>query len=365
MSQGGIAQRVAESIPATTTHAQVAGRIGLSAEKLSKSLHGHRAFSSVELAQLAEALNVDLHWLITGRDDPHRLLVAARHDFDHETGRRGVPGRQDDQRVLEDIALAYRQAFTAGTPPQTALPATVAGIRQALGADFVRRFADRIEANLAVDVIRVPDVSTAYSFHVGPRKIIVLQATGNWFRENWSLAHELGHLVAQHHADNLTEAEWDRHELDANSFAAELLLPEAEIRAVAWNYLTEGELAELIWRFGVSTDALKRRLDKLGITIPANIGAALSLSTQKLLRWHWAGLHDHGPDQITERIDEAATRRFPRKLQEIHTDLIAAGRLHKGTLAWMLGIDRDALEVDEPPTPEPISTAALATALGL
>lgn len=365
MSPDDISRRVAQSIPATTTHAQVAGQIGLSAEKLSKSLNGRRAFSSVEVAQLAEVLHVDVHWLITGRPDPHRLVVAARHDFDHETGRRDVPGRQDDQQVLDDIALAYRQAFTAGMPARTALPETVAGIRMALGADFVRRFADRLETHLSVDVIRVPDVSTAYSFHVGPRNVIVLQATGNWFRENWSLAHELGHLAGGHHADNLTGAQRDRHELDANSFAAELLLPESTIRAVGWNSLTEAELADLIWQLGVSTDALKRRLDKLAITVPASIGAALSLSTQKLLRWHWSGQHDHGPDQITERIDEAATRRFPRKLQEVHTDLIAAGRLHKGTLAWMLGIDRDTLEVDEPPTPEPLSTDVLATALGL
>lgn len=365
MSQDDIARRVAESIPAATTHAQVAGKIGLSAEKLSKSLNGRRAFSSVELAQLAEVLHVDVHWLITGRPDPHRLVVAARHDFDHETGHRDVPGRQDDQRVLDDIALAYRQAFVVCVPAQATLPGTVAGIRQALGAGFVRRFADRLETRLGVDVIRVPDISTAYSFHVGSRKVIVLQATGNWFRENWSLAHELGHLAAGHHADDITGAQRDRHELDANSFAAELLLPETTIRAIAWDSITETELADLIWEFGVSTDALTRRLDKLAIVVPANIRAALSLSTQKLLRWYWSGQHDHGPDQITERIDVAATRRFPRKLQEIHSDLIAAGRLHKGTLAWMLGIDRDALEVDEPPTPEPVSTDTLVSALGL
>lgn len=364
MSQD-IARRVAASIPATTTQAQVAGRIGLSEEKLSKSLRGRRAFSSVELAQLADVLGVDVHWLITGRSDPHRLIVAARHDFDHATGRRDVPGLKDDQQVLDDIALAYRQSFTAWTPAETTLPATVDEVRATLGPNFVRRLADRIETVLDVDVIRVAEVSTAYSFQVGPQKVIVLQATGNWFRENWSLAHELGHLVAKHHDDSLTPAQWDRHELAANRFAAELLLPESAMRAVTWGLLTESELADLVWHFGVSTDALAHRLNKLAITVPDPIRDALKLNTQKLLRWHWVGQHDHGPDQITERIDEAATRRFPRRLQEAHTDLIADGRLHKGTLAWMLGIDAEALEVDEPPLPEPINTDQLADALGL
>jgi Zn-dependent peptidase ImmA (M78 family) len=365
MSQEDIARRVADSIPAARTQAQVADQIGLTDEKLSKSLRGRRAFSSVELARLAEALTVDVHWLITGRPDPNRLVGAARHDFDHATGRRDVPGRDTDQPVLDDVALAYRQAFPAWGPVDMALPGTVVEVKSKLGPNFVRRMADRFESDLDVDVIRLSEVSTAYSFHVGPRKVIVLQATGNWFRENWSLAHELGHLVSGHHADDLTPAEQYRHELVANGIAAELLLPEAGLREVNWQSLTERELAELIWEWGVSTDALARRLEGLGLTVSDTIGQALQLSTQKLLRWHWAGQHDHGPDQITVRMDQAATRRFPLKLQEAHTDLIASGALHKGTLAWMLGIDPDALEVDEPPPPEPLDTDQLAAALGL
>lgn len=82
--QEGIAQRVADSItPDTLTQAQVAAQIGLTDEELSTSLRGRRAFSSVELVQLAEVLDVDAHWLITGRPDPYRLLVTARHDVDH------------------------------------------------------------------------------------------------------------------------------------------------------------------------------------------------------------------------------------------------------------------------------------------
>lgn len=81
--QDGIAQRVAGSITAATlTQAQVAAQIGLTDEELSESLHDRRAFSTVEIVQLAEVLKVDAHWLITGRPDPYRLIVTARHDVD-------------------------------------------------------------------------------------------------------------------------------------------------------------------------------------------------------------------------------------------------------------------------------------------
>ena len=81
--QEGIAQRVADSITADTrTQAQVAAQIGLTDEELSESLRDRRPFSSVELVRLAEVLDVDAHWLITGRPDPYRLTITARHDLD-------------------------------------------------------------------------------------------------------------------------------------------------------------------------------------------------------------------------------------------------------------------------------------------
>lgn len=81
--QDGISGRVADSITADTlTQAQVAARIDLTDEELSESLCDRRAWSTVELVQLAELLNLDAHWLITGRPDPYRLTITARHDVD-------------------------------------------------------------------------------------------------------------------------------------------------------------------------------------------------------------------------------------------------------------------------------------------
>ncbi len=81
--QEGISGRVADSIAAgTLTHVQVAARIGVTDEELSESLRDRRAWSTVEIVQVAEVLRVDVHWLIIGRPDPYRLIFTARHDVD-------------------------------------------------------------------------------------------------------------------------------------------------------------------------------------------------------------------------------------------------------------------------------------------
>jgi hypothetical protein len=360
----GIGARVLEHIRLicpTARHRDIAEEIGMTPDAFSRALNGKRAFSSIELARLADHLNADVHWLITGRPDPRRLVVAARHTFDHETGRRNVPGREADDQVLRGIDLAYRQAYPDPQEVPT-LPESPARVRSILGEGFVRPFADRLEDLLGIDVVRVANLSTAYSFTAGGRPVIAVPATGNWFRENWSMAHELGHLARHDHDQTPSRVEWESREMAANAFAAEILLPHALLDPIDWHGLDAAGLADLVWEWGVSTDALSHRLKALKGALPAVVQAWAGQTTQRLLRHHWRGAS--GRDDITLRMDAAAQRRFPLALQEAHLKGIASGALGKGTLAWMLGIDPDALEVDSPSVPE-MDVDDLAKALGL
>jgi IrrE N-terminal-like domain len=353
-------QRLKELSP-PPKHRDVAESIGMTADAFSRALSGKRHFSSIELARLADQIDADLHWLITGQLDPHRTSVAARHDFDHETGQRSIPGRDGDERTLTDIALAYRQAYSE--PRQLPdWPESPASLREMLGNGFVRPFADRLEKALGVDVVRVTELSTAYSMTIGGRAVIAVPATGSWFRENWAIAHELGHLVMAHHDDGLSPGDADQHEAAANAFAAELLLPAAELRAVAWDSIGDDDLAALVWEWGVSTDALCRRLCALSGYAPKGVARWADHPTQRLLRLHLR--IESEIDEITGRMDAASQRRFPLSIQEAHLGLIASGAVSRATLAWMLGIDADSLDVDAPETPE-IDVDDLATALGL
>jgi Zn-dependent peptidase ImmA (M78 family) len=365
MHQGEVGGRVRgliEQLEPARTQVEIAREVELTPDALSRALSGQRAFSALELARLAELLDADIHWLITGQPDPRRLVVAARHDFDFDSGRRQVPGRSGDQSVLDDIGLAYHQAYR-GEPPEVvrSLPEDIAKTRAALGSGFVRPFIDRLEDVLGVDVVRVRELSTSYCFTIAQRHVIAVVATGNWFRENWSLAHELAHLVKGH----LDAEQRADHEAEANAFAAELLLPAETLRSLDWSRVTAAEVAERVWEFGVSTDALARRLSWLDIQVSAEVFALLEQATQRLLRHHWVGRKSGSNDEITLRMDSAATRRFPVSLQHAHLEKIASGALGKGTLAWMLGIAADELEVEAPDESARIDSDTLSVELGL
>lgn len=243
----------------------------------------------------------------------------------------------------------------------TVIPSDVEACRAALGEGFVRHFIERLEA-LGVDVVRIAELSTAYSFHINERPVIALPASGNWFRENFDLAHEFAHLALGHEGIMPGNAAMDAAELAASAFAAELLMPETEIRAIDWQSLQPSGLADLVWELGISTQALGIRLENLRIQTSDSVVGLLALKTQALLRRHWGGRHNGDP--ITERMAAASSRHFPEWLRHAHLERIATGAVHKDTLAWMLGIDPEGLEVDEPVRPDPPSDDDLLGLLG-
>ena len=356
-----IGERVLGALPEGTPQKEIARQVGMTEDAFSRALRGQRGFSALELARLAEVLNQDIHLLITGEPDPNRLVVSGRHNFDRETWSRSIEGEQGDKPILSDVLLAYRQAEAVKPLVPSLVPADLAGARAALGADFARTFIDRL-ATVEIDTVRLPGLSTAYSLHIGKRDVIVIPETGNWFKENFDLAHELAHLVLGHEGVMATEGrQVSREEAAANRFAADLLLPEQELRAIDWSTLSASDLAARVWRWGVSTHTLKVRLETLRMPVEPDTRALLDLTTQGLLRRHW--VQDEPGDPVTERMTLASARSFPAWLKDAHLEGVAQGRLRKGTLAWMLGVDPETLEVDEPSAPT-MSDSDLMSLLG-
>jgi len=89
-------------------------------------------------------------------------------------------------------------------------------------------------------------------------------------RQRFTCAHELGHYIKRTNEDDFDFAFVDRRdslssrgsdadEMYANQFAAELLMPEKQVRA----HHKTSELTQLAWKFSVSTEAMSNRLKTL------------------------------------------------------------------------------------------------------
>ena len=130
----------------------------------------------------------------------------------------------------------------------------------------------------------------AYSFESATRPVVVLNPTKrDYYRQRFDVAHELGHLVMHRDAEPGGRVV----EEQANRFAAELLMPAAELRellptamnARAWDVL--GALKE---QWGVSIQALLLRARRLGTISDVTYRNAVITLTQRGWRRQEPGL---------------------------------------------------------------------------
>lgn len=101
-------------------------------------------------------------------------------------------------------------------------------------------------------------------------------------RQRFTVAHELGHLLlhsqsgvhVDHHfqvknRDGRSSQGTDIEEVEANLFAAEILMPEqflrADIQNLCFDFENEQDIAELAARYGVSKQAMSYRLSSLSL----------------------------------------------------------------------------------------------------
>lgn len=131
-----------------------------------------------------------------------------------------------------------------------------------------------------------PDVS-GMLFRDGDKAVIGVNATHPKTRQRFTIAHEIGHLhlhkgrpmfvdrpVRVDRRDGNASLGIDPKEIEANSFAANLLMPEKMIvAAVAHPSISriddmEEVIRRLASRFDVSIQAMEYRLANLGLVVP-------------------------------------------------------------------------------------------------
>jgi Zn-dependent peptidase ImmA (M78 family)/transcriptional regulator with XRE-family HTH domain len=354
-SMQGIPDRVLSLIEASGLNRRAfAQEIGLDDSKLSKSLSGTRRFSSLDLARIADRWKVTVDWLVTGEEPP--LAVAARTTSGD--ARTALEAAKRYSTMRGDLAsLGWPQPWRPVTPY------TVGGTYTEQGRALAQAALSLVaKAGRSIDDVDLPAVTEeAFGADVAivmldagfdglaassdDAKLIVLGTSQVPSRQRFTLAHELGHLLAGDdqgvHLDrdvyDKAQAK-DPTEMRANSFASAFLMPEKILReAVGPNGLMEPGFAALACDLKVTPSALAFRLKELRLIDSGTCDRYKSLSAAKAATMVGRG------EELAGRVALANTARPPGLLVRDAYTAYETGATTLRPYANLLGVDVDGL----------------------
>lgn len=287
----------------------LAAAIDRTAAAVSQYELGQSRPSGETLRRCADALGVPVSFFTAGR--PHLRLDTASAHF---RSLRSTTANQR-QQALAHVELLWElidqldhvvelPAVDLGLP-LGARPggpaATAALVREAWAVpDGPVVHVVRTLERRGIVLTRLPGVDAetidAFSAALHGRPMIVLSHKGNPMRQRFSVAHELGHLLL--HPEPAPGSRV--HEREANTFAAELLMPAAEIRDRLPCPVDVTVLKEVADGYGVSVAALAYR------------GKDLRVYSESTLRRIMATLAGLG-----WRTDEPVGSRYPGERPEL------------------------------------------------
>jgi Zn-dependent peptidase ImmA (M78 family)/transcriptional regulator with XRE-family HTH domain len=339
-----------------------AQEIGLDDSKLSKSLSGTRRFSSLDLARIADRYDVTVDWLVTGEEQP--LAVAARTTSGE--ARTALEAAKRYTRMRDDLAsLGWPQPWHSVPPTpetgtyaargralaQAALAQVAAAGRWVGEADLPGLTETAFGADVAIVALDAGFDGLAAASE--DAKVIVLATSQVPARQRFTLAHELGHLLAGDDQDvHLDRDVYDKaqakdpSEMRANSFASAFLMPEDTLReAVGSTGLTKTGFATLACDLKVTPSALAFRLKDLRLIDSGMCDQFRSQSAAKAAAFAGRG------DELAERVAMANTPRPPGLLLRDSYAAYEAGETTLRPYANLLDVDvnelRQALEMEQ------------------
>jgi Zn-dependent peptidase ImmA (M78 family)/DNA-binding transcriptional regulator YiaG len=313
---------------------ELAEAIGRGAGSVSRYESGRSVPSVPTLRRFAEILDVPPSFFAAGR--PQLSLDTAHTHFRSLRAATAVQREQalahvellwevteQLDRIIElpTVDLGLSLGIPHGNPTDTARR-----VRKSWDAPagpvvhLVRHLESR---GVVVTRVSGVDSATIDAFSASPhgRPVIALTHKGNPLRGRFSVAHELGHLLM--HPDPSPGN--SRHEREANAFAAEFLMPAAEIRDRLPVPGTVTALKDLADTYGVSTTALAYRGKDLGVYRDSTMRrilaecARLGWSTHEPVNANFAG---EQPELLPRAVQLAAEHGLPLSL--------LADRLHIG-----------------------------------
>ncbi len=283
--EDGIRARVRQVIEGSgRSHAAFASAIDLEPTKLSKALAGTRRFTPLELALIAEQGQTSTDWLLNGSQEVPSLAARAQDESSSDAIQQACGRAEDLDDVYDTLAAA---GFAREAPRLPELPlggrmidqgATLAAqaleLVAASGAHskIVDDLPDTVEQVFGVDV-GIEDLPgfDGLSWCRNGFRLLLISNAGSWTRQRFTIAHELGHVIAgdaqdlQVDLDVTAPSTGHSHtEMRANAFAAAFLMP-ADTITSRWHGVDEGLFAQLVGELRVSPSTLAWRLKNLSL----------------------------------------------------------------------------------------------------
>lgn len=268
---------------ARTTRAELARRIELSPAAITQFERSQSRPTAPVAAQLGLALGVSSDFFRRSHPVPALPGHAA-----HFRSLRSTPALSRDQALaFGEVALSVAEIVEAYVDlpsidlPSVALPADPDPRDIAAAAQYTRaafNMAPGPVANVArllesrgVLVLRLPSDQIdprvdAFSTHAGHRPLVLLSPLkDDLARSRFDASHELGHLVMHHDVEPGSKIV----EGQAQSFAAEFLMPAEQVAPDLPSRYDLGRLIEAKRKWGTSVRALVYRAHTLGIMSPS------------------------------------------------------------------------------------------------
>ncbi|BCW62475.1 hypothetical protein StoSoilB22_14480 [Arthrobacter sp. StoSoilB22] len=196
-----------------------------------------------------------------------------------------------------------------------------------------------IEAVFDVDVAvtEMPGGLDGCAWQTDEQRLIIANKTARWARQRFTLAHELGHILACDAQELISEAMHASSsrltEMRANAFAASFLVPEAEILPLVTEPVTQVDFMGLVNLFRVSPKSMAFRLKNLRKLDDNLVNQWGSLTAEQC-----AAASGH-PEIIAEEANKSDVDRLPPRLVSEHVRLFWEGKASARPLASLLNVD--------------------------
>jgi Zn-dependent peptidase ImmA (M78 family)/transcriptional regulator with XRE-family HTH domain len=358
------------------TRRELAEAIGIDPTALSKALSGKRNFKSLEIALIAETMGVPVQYLLADDDEVSApAFVAARAQPNSSPAVDAAMARTETMveldKLLEELGLPAEPAHREHRFPEEFRPYEQGEwladrVRSQLGlgiADLaaeVGTLAASIESKFSIDVAIEPLPGGLDGLAVARRPfgLIMVSSSIPATRQRYTMAHELGHLMAGDGHKIIDENVLDGkspEEQRANSFAAAFLMPAGALRTAFEGQPAVGEqlIADLLGRYRVSLDALAFRLNNVGLINATTREEVRRMSSARISLRQGRALD----------LQARNGKRWPGLLLSRAVEAYATGRISIRPLASLVGVDPDILLQElAPPKFGPVEGAPVESA---